>query len=486
MSCASAERGSVRAGAVAPAPSAKSFEEWVRDADVALEGGDPEAALEALKEARTLEPDHPELLFLFGRAYEKAGADGAAYLAFAGYVEGGGTTEHVRWSREALASLGDSASAPLTRLLRELMKEEPSEAMGFVHLVRGYDEKYPVMRDDFRAASCEFLSLLAAAAFEEKQPKDAELIGRYALEFTKRCPLAFAIVARSAILRGDRAEGERMFQGGLENNPGQLLFHRDLAAFYREDGDYERAAVHLMVYADAVSDPDDKREAEALLADMERRIRFAGAMKKLVGSPELPRASGTGFVVSRDGYALTAAHVVKAAKRVKAVDADGRLWDAEVVVVDDEEDVAVVKLRGTWRPLALAARPAELGAEVFTVGYPDIDVLGFSPKLASGVVSSTAGPLDAPHLMQISVPIQPGNSGGPVVDERGNVVGLVVGRMLPGSYENVAYAVSVDRMRGLLDERGEVLRSSKRPRKKGRGKNAAAQAKGAVVLVLAW
>ena len=80
-------------------------------------------------------------------------------------------------------------------------------------------------------------------------------------------------------------------------------------------------------------------------------------------------------------------------------------------------------------PIA-ASRAVKLGGTVATVGFPDIGLQGFAPKLAKGEIASLAGAADDPRYFQISLPVQPGNSGGALVDARGNVVGIVAAKVL--------------------------------------------------------
>src|SRR5207249_3907696 len=97
---------------------------------------------------------------------------------------------------------------------------------------------------------------------------------------------------------------------------------------------------------------------------------------------------------------------------------------------DAANDLAILKVEGKSRALPVAAsRIVQLGEPVFTIGFPNVALQGFEPKLTRGEVSSLAGIQDDPRYFQISVPVQPGNSGGPLVDSRGNVVGIVGMRM---------------------------------------------------------
>ena len=148
-------------------------------------------------------------------------------------------------------------------------------------------------------------------------------------------------------------------------------------------------------------------------------------------------ASGTGFFVTDDGYLISNNHVVKDAVRVCLRTSAG-LIDAKVVQVDADNDLALLKAEGKFSPLPIVASGAvKLGGTVATVGFPNIEMQGFSPKLTKGEISSLNGVQDDPRYFQISVPVQPGNSGSALVDAHGNVVGIVSAKL------NVAAALAV-------------------------------------------
>ena len=188
-------------------------------------------------------------------------------------------------------------------------------------------------------------------------------------------------------------------------------------------------------------------------------------------SPENPTATGTGFFITDDGYLITNNHVVKDATKVRLVTSAGMI-DAKVVKVDAANDLALLKAEGKFAPLPIAAsRTAHLGGTVATIGFPDPTLQGFAPKLAKGEIASLSGAGDDPRYFQISVPVQPGNSGGALVDERGNVVGIVSAKLdasaalaasgaLP---ENVNYAVKSSFLLGFLESVPDVSAKLKEP-----------------------
>lgn len=139
--------------------------------------------------------------------------------------------------------------------------------------------------------------------------------------------------------------------------------------------------------------------------------------------------SGTAWYMDA-GYFVTANHVIAGAKEVYIAGGDKKPLLAVVVASDSKNDVAILKVdlqEKRIRPLSLAKAVVGLGSRVFTIGYPHFDVLGVSPKVTSGEVAGNL-PLDPTKLL-ISVPIQSGNSGGPLVNMNGEVVGLVIEKL---------------------------------------------------------
>ena len=184
--------------------------------------------------------------------------------------------------------------------------------------------------------------------------------------------------------------------------------------------------------------------------------------------------SGTGFFITEDGYILTNLHVVEDGRDISVVTDKGAL-PAKVVKVDKKNDLAVLKVEGKFAALPLlSSRKVGLGEKVFTLGFPRPKVQGFSPKITDGIISSLAGIQDDPRDFQISVPVQPGNSGGPLVDQYGNVIGVIVSK-LSAKYlllknrgdvdlpENVNYAIKGTFALGFMESLPRVAAGLKDP-----------------------
>ncbi|UCF89872.1 MAG: trypsin-like peptidase domain-containing protein, partial [Desulfobacterales bacterium] len=136
-------------------------------------------------------------------------------------------------------------------------------------------------------------------------------------------------------------------------------------------------------------------------------------------------------------------------------------YEAWTVLRDEADDIAFLSVQdGRHLPPALPLADSEMepGARVFTVGFPRIDVMGSSPKRSEGLINGLHGTGDDPQSYQTSVPVQPGNSGGPLLNMRGEVVGVVTSMLALRDeaegqiymLKNASCALKVDRVKELL------------------------------------
>ena len=142
---------------------------------------------------------------------------------------------------------------------------------------------------------------------------------------------------------------------------------------------------------------------------------------------QMPNGSGTGFVVDHDGTIVTNAHVVAGCGRVEVTG----VGDAKVLIEDDGLDLALLRVNGAreLKPAALAADDPMLGEDVFAFGYPLPQALGTELGFSRGSVSAMVGLQAEPTQFRMTASVQPGNSGGPLVDEEGRVVGVVTAKL---------------------------------------------------------
>ena len=191
--------------------------------------------------------------------------------------------------------------------------------------------------------------------------------------------------------------------------------------------------------------------------------RYANRAAPAASHEECSRATSvaTGWPVA-NGYVVTNNHVLSEDPHVVLITTSGQEIEAWAVLRDDVDDIAILEVSdsNTLLPpsLPLARSAARLGSSVFTLGFPRIDVMGRTPKLSEGVISGANGLFDNPASYQTTVPIQPGNSGGPLLNMRGEVVGVMKSMLgimdetgdrfyvLP----NTSYAVKISSVKQLL------------------------------------
>lgn len=184
------------------------------------------------------------------------------------------------------------------------------------------------------------------------------------------------------------------------------------------------------------------------------------------------RGSGTGFFVSNDGLVVTNAHVVKGARLVSIANSKNQeLIPARVIKLDSANDLAVLKTNVQSSPIPLAGSfNAQKGEEVLSLGYPLPKFQGIEQKATFGRVNALSGIGGDTRLAQVDLPLQPGNSGGPLLNSKGELIGIVTstltGEKIGVPVQNVNYAVKVDYLQPLLASVGAQTTKSPQAQKK--------------------
>ena len=212
--------------------------------------------------------------------------------------------------------------------------------------------------------------------------------------------------------------------------------------------------------------------------------------------PAIPtrKSSGSGFFVSKEGHFVTNLHVIDGCGKVTVM-ASGTQFDADVLSVDEANDLALLKAGGGQRKSAQlrTARRAALGERVTVAGFPLSGLLADDLNVTSGEISALAGLGNNPRVIQITAPVQPGNSGGPLLDKSGQVIGVVVSKLnatkvykLTGDLpQNINFAVKGALLRGFLDIHGVNYRTGDAKAALS-GEDVAAKARQFVVSVGYW
>jgi len=220
------------------------------------------------------------------------------------------------------------------------------------------------------------------------------------------------------------------------------------------DADYQLASLKLTVSKKANSvDTEYANNKNNLPATMQSNQ--AAFSRKTIET-----YFGTAWPIA-SGYVVTNNHVIAEGNSISLITYEGKEIKASVVLRDEANDLAVLSvLEPHLLPpaLPLSNKQGRLGMGVFTIGFPRVDVLGKTPKLSAGLISSENGLSDNPASYQISVPIQSGNSGGPLLDMHGEVVGVVASMLgvvdsVTGSTRtlpNIGYAIKINLVKELI------------------------------------
>ncbi len=175
-------------------------------------------------------------------------------------------------------------------------------------------------------------------------------------------------------------------------------------------------------------------------------------------------SSGTGFFITRQGHVLTNAHVVNGCKTITVQQPGGPAISATAVAMDKQNDLALLQAGAaapTTAPLR-GGRSVRPGEAIVVYGFPLSGIMSSGGVLTTGVVNALSGTGDDSRFLQISAPVQPGNSGGPVLDIAGTVVGVTsksistnnAAQAFGATPQNVNYAIKTEVVRTFLSTAG--------------------------------
>jgi len=244
---------------------------------------------------------------------------------------------------------------------------------------------------------------------------------------------------------------------GVRPNNVQAYKWSSLAA---ARGDVDGAEIRDLVQAEMTlaQIAEGERLVSAWVPDSPASAAVPKATPKASAGAVDIESTGSGFFVSAAGHVVTNAHVIEGCSR--ALLARGARMT--VLDVDASSDLALLKTEATppSAPLQLRqGRGVRLADSVVVAGYPLVGLLSSGLNVTTGSVSALAGPGDDRRLIQITAPVQPGNSGGPLLDTSGNVVGVVVSKLnavkvasITGDIpQNVNFAISLGTLQAFLD-----------------------------------
>ncbi|MEM5451537.1 trypsin-like peptidase domain-containing protein [Paraburkholderia guartelaensis] len=253
--------------------------------------------------------------------------------------------------------------------------------------------------------------------------------------------------AASATAAGDKAAGDKAAapKATAEATAPAAVATPD---FFSLAERYGPAVVHVI--ARSPDDPSAPPEQEAI-DDADPFFAFFSRAPKPASDaeasgPRVMTGAGSGFIVSPDGVVLTTAHIVDSAEQVTVRLTDKREFKAEVVAVDPQSDVAVLQIDGHDLPFVKLADTAKVhaGEPVLSIGSPD----SYQNTVTTGILSATSRTLPdgkAFPFLQTDVAVNPDNSGGPIFNRAGEVIGIGVQIYADGGrYQGLTFAIPID------------------------------------------
>lgn len=196
-----------------------------------------------------------------------------------------------------------------------------------------------------------------------------------------------------------------------------------------------------------------KREVDNLKKSHKAIEEGINAAPAVAATPSLLKYGGTCFALSSEGYVVTNYHLVSKADSVIIEDNTDtkRRYKVQLVYSDESKDLAILKVVDKEfksfgkLPYTFSSKPADLGEDIFTLAYPREDIV-----YGQGNISSYTGFEGDPDAYQVSIPVNPGNSGGPVFNAAGNIVGIITGKQAES--EGVAFAMKSEALIKMLKE----------------------------------
>jgi TPR repeat protein len=171
-------------------------------------------------------------------------------------------------------------------------------------------------------------------------------------------------------------------------------------------------------------------------------------------------ASGTGFLIDKRGYLATNNHVTKGAKGISVclqIDGEWKAYNAVLVKNDPTNDLSIIRIEDsefkpfTSLPYNFTTEVEEVASDIYTLGYPQVHIMGTEVKYTTGAINSKSGVQGDPTHYQISAHIDHGNSGGPMFNSKGTIIGITDSGLDKAEFGDVNYAIKSSYLKSLVD-----------------------------------
>jgi S1-C subfamily serine protease len=295
-----------------------------------------------------------------------------------------------------------------------------------------------IIKSDFQTKGCDNLE-----GIYENSSNTSDMV-KYKVAVKKINSIYYLIYLSGAEINGNWKEGE--IKATLEPTATSLFYKAKwLMANKKENNDFYISFENGLMN---VIDNDSKSLYIKL---------FPTASDKTIKSSSMT-SSGTGYAISSNGYIVTNHHVTEGANSIKVRGVNGdfsKTYSAKIIIEDKNNDLSIIKIEDSnfntlgKIPYTILNKSSDVGSSVFVLGYPLRATMGDEVKLTNGIISSKSGFQGDATTYQITAPVQPGNSGGPLFDYKGNIIGIVNAKH--SGAENASYAIKSSYLLNLID-----------------------------------
>lgn len=324
-----------------------------------------------------------------------------------------------------------------------------------VKVAKNFIEKRP---DDILG-----LSYLAYAAYEANDTETLKIASEKLMTLYPEHPNSYLRMASYRILTGESSEAIKICMDVASKTYSKIYLNRAIELLEKIQKKQNNETV-----ANAISELQLRIKSKT--PSVPRTVQIPSTSQTPSQEKQQILSIATGFMFGSSGYILTNYHVVRGAKSIKIKYHNGEKVTAEVIIKDSQNDIAFLKPKSIPNirtiNLSLAdSSSVRLGDKVFTLGYPIANILGENLKYSEGVINSLSGVGDDPKVFQISIPTQHGNSGGPLFNQRYEVIGIVSSsldeaktqQVMGITPQNVNFAIKSSFVRNMLSMLPETL-----------------------------
>jgi S1-C subfamily serine protease len=256
-----------------------------------------------------------------------------------------------------------------------------------------------------------------------------------------------------------RANG--FFSSALYSKPNKItlkILSGDEKAIFSLNGDIQFTSTAIMATGSGIGFGISGK-GEINVSDLLQKEFDYNTQSDNKSSDDSYTSSGSGLILSRDGYLVTNHHVIEKGKAFEVVIFENGVpnrYKAKKINEDSDNDLAILKIEDeNFKPFNKISynfktnQAINVGGSVFSIGFPLQSILGQEPKFVDGKISSKTGFKNSISTFQTTVPIQPGNSGSPLFNDKGDLIAIM--NAVVSNTDNVSYGIKIGFLQNLID-----------------------------------